>query len=78
MPNEKANEKGKVASSKPNHGQDEVVHTFTAPDGTQVQGTQREWREQYRDAGYTRADEPEVTAPGEESPAAPAEENETA
>jgi len=58
-------EKKPEKAVKPNKGQDEVLHIFTAPDGTEVTGTQREWRETYRDAGYTRTDEDEEATPEE-------------
>ena len=55
---EKANKgaaQSATAKAKPNKGQDEVMHEITSPDGTEVISvTQREWRETYRDLGYTR------------------------
>jgi hypothetical protein len=58
------NEKAEAASSKPNRGQDEILHTVTTPTGETIQVTQRDWKENYRGVeGYTRNDaenEPEA------------------
>lgn len=52
------------STAKRNRGQDEITHTLTAPDGTTVEATQREWRDTYRSQGYTRAeDDPDDATP---------------
>jgi hypothetical protein len=51
------NEQGKAASSKPNKGQDENLHSVTTPTGETIQVTQRDWKENYRGVeGYHRTD----------------------
>jgi len=51
---------------KPNKGQDEVLHTITSADGLEIlRVTQREWRETYRDLGYTRTDDEDEATPDE-------------
>jgi hypothetical protein len=50
-------------ANKPNKGQDENTHTFVGPDGTQQENTMRWFRNEGRDAGFTKledADEPVV------------------
>lgn len=50
-------DKANQASSKPNKGQDENLHTFVAPDGSQVEQTQRWFRTEGKAAGYTALDD---------------------
>lgn len=48
---------GDAARNKPNKGQDENIHTFVAPDGSTIQATMRQFRNELRDQGYVKQDD---------------------
>lgn len=65
------NEKAEAARTKPNHGQDEVMHKMETPTGETVEVSQREWKENYQGVeGYRRVD---GNAPDEGAEAPPVE-----
>jgi hypothetical protein len=70
------NEKADTARSKPNRGQDEVMHTMETPTGETVEVSQRDWKENYRGVeGYRRVDEnaPDEAAEVGTAPVSPEE-----
>jgi hypothetical protein len=45
------------SKAKPNKGLDENTHVLVAPDGTEIEATQREFKDTYRAQGYVKKGE---------------------
>ena len=60
---ENAGYQGQGASSKPNQGQDEKLHTFVnSATGATQQATMREYKATLKDQGFTKPDEADEVA----------------